>query len=198
MDNNNLSPEESFAIISKSIANFKMNYKENGKFFLLWGWMMSMACFSLHLILMILHKQEAYELMGFFSLGNWAVFILSAFIIQYFMIRKMDKDKKVHSHLDSYIKKLWGVAGASMFVATFISFRLGLDPPTIILLIAGIATTVSGLFIKFKPLLFGGIAFFIFSIVTTYISNEYLSLITGLAIICGYLIPGYFLKFAKE
>lgn len=198
MDNNNLSPEESFAIISKSIANFKMNYKENGKFFLLWGWMMSMACFSLHLILVILHKQEAYELMGFFSLGNWAVFILSAFIIQYFMIRKMDKEKKVHSHLDSYIKNLWGVAGASMFVATFISFRLGLDPPTIILLIAGIATTVSGLFIKFKPLLFGGIAFFIFSIVTTYISNEYLSLVTGLAIICGYLIPGYFLKSAKE
>ena len=66
------------------------------------------------------------------------------------------------------------------------------------LLIAGLATTTSGLLIKFKPLIIGGIAFFIFSIATTFVSNEYLSLITGAAIICGYLIPGYFLKSAKE
>jgi len=198
MDKNNLSPEESFSIISKSIASIKMNYKENGKFFLLWGWMMSSACFSLHFILSYLHSIEAYNLMGPFSLGNWAVFISIAFIIQYLMVRKIDKNKKVYSLLESYIKNIWGVAGMSMFIATFISFKVGLAPPTIILLIAGIATTVTGILIKFKPLVFGGIAFFIFSIITTYTSNEMLSLVTGAAIICGYLIPGYFLKFAKE
>ena len=66
------------------------------------------------------------------------------------------------------------------------------------LLIAGIATTTSGLLIKFKPLTLGGMAFFIFSIATAFVSNEYIALITGAAIVCGYLIPGYLLKSAEE
>jgi len=198
MDKSILTPEESFNLINKHISNFKMNYKDNGKFFLLWGWILTFACFSHFFILRILHSKEAYDLIGLFSIGNWAVFIFGAFIILYFMNRKISKDKKVYSHLESYIKNLWTVSGVSMFIATFLSFKLGLVPPTMILLITGIATTITGLFIKFKPLVFGGMAFFIFSIATTFVSNENTLLISGLAIICGYLIPGYLLKSAKE
>lgn len=198
MDKNNLTPEDSFNIINKAIANFKMNYKESAKTFLLWGWMLTLASFSNFIILKILHNKEAYELMGLFSLGNWAVFCLSGFIIQFFMLRKINKDKKVYSYLDSYIKNLWIVTAASFFIAILLCIKLEIAPPPIMLLIAGIATTTSGLLIKFKPLVFGGIAFFVFSIATTFVSNEYIALIVGAAIICGYLIPGYFLKSAKE
>jgi uncharacterized membrane protein YgaE (UPF0421/DUF939 family) len=65
------------------------------------------------------------------------------------------------------------------------------------LLIAGMATTTSGLLIKYRPVILGGMAFFVFSIAATFITNEYISLIVFGAIICGYLIPGYFLKSAK-
>jgi len=198
MDKTTLTPEESFDIITKAISNFKINYKEGAKIFLLWGWMMSIASFSNFIVLKILRHKEAYELSGIFSLGNWLLFILSTFIILFFMERKTNKDKKIYSHLESYINILWTVSGISMFVATFLSFKLGIVPPTILLLIAGIATTITGLVIKFKPLIIGGIAFFIFSIATTFVSNENTALITGAAIICGYLIPGYFLKTAKE
>ncbi len=198
MDKTILTPEESFDIITKAISNFKMNYKEHAKMFLLWGWMLSIASFSNFIILKILDHKEAYELSGIFSLGNWFLFILSTFIILFFMERKINKDKKIYSHLESYINKLWAVSGISMFVATFLSFKLGIVPPTILLLITGIATTITGLVIKFKPLIIGGIAFFIFSIATTFVSNHNTALITGTAIICGYLIPGYFLKSAKE
>ena len=193
-----LTPEESFDIITKAISNFKKNYKESAKTFLLWGWMLSLASFSNYFILKILHSKEAYELMGLLSLGNWAVFIFSGFIIQFFMLRKIIKNKRVYSYLDNYVSKLWQVTAAGFFVATFLCFKLGIAPPPIMLLIAGIATTTSGLLIKFKPLIFGGIAFFIFSIATTFVSNENIALIVGIAIICGYLIPGYLLKSAKE
>ena len=114
------------------------------------------------------------------------------------MERKINKDKKVYSYLESYLKNLWKVTAASFFIATLLCIKLEIAPPPIMLLIAGIATTTSGLLIKFKPLIIGGMTFFIFSIATTFVSNEYISLITGAAIICGYLIPGYFLKSAKE
>lgn len=198
MEKNNLTPEESFNIINKAISNFKMNYKESAKIFLLWGWILTLASFSNFIILKILHFREAYHLMGWFSFANWGVFILMAFTIQFFMLRKIDKNKKVYSHLDRYLNKLWQVTAASFFVATVICINLGIDPPSIMLLIAGIATTTSGLLIKFTPVILGGIAFFIFSIATTFVTNEYLALVTGAAIICGYLIPGYFLKYTKD
>src|SRR4030043_487967 len=198
MDKNNLTPEESFNIINKAISNFKMNYKESAKTFLLWGWILVLACFSHFIILKVLQSKEANEMMGLFSLGNWVVFSLIGFIFLFFMQRKINKNKKVYSYLESYIKKLWIVTAASFFIAPLVCIKLEIAPPPIMLLIAGIATTTSGLLIKFKPLTIGGMTFFIFSIVTTFVTNENLLLVTGAAIICGYLIPGYFLKSAKE
>jgi hypothetical protein len=197
MDKTVFTPEESLDLINKHISNFKLNYKESGKIFLLWGWILTLASFSNFVILKILHSKEAYELMGPLSLVNWVVFVLIGFIILYFMDRKINRGKKAYSSLEGYIKNLWIVAAFSFFIGTFICFNLGITPPPIMLLIAGIATTTSGLLIKFRPVILGGIAFFVFSIAASYISNEYISLIVGLAIICGYLIPGYFLKSAK-
>ena len=98
MDKNNLTPEESFDLIQKHISNFKMNYKESAKIFLLWGWILTLASFSNFIILKILHSKEAYHLMGWYSIGNWAIFGLIGFIILFFMDRKINKDKKVYSY----------------------------------------------------------------------------------------------------
>jgi hypothetical protein len=114
------------------------------------------------------------------------------------MLRKIDRKKKVYSYLDSYITRLWIVAIVSFFVATILCMRLGIDPPPIMLLIAAMATTTTGLLIKFRPVTIGGVAFFGFSIASTFVTNEYTALIVSLSIICGYLIPGYLLKSAKE
>lgn len=199
MEKNNLTPEESLTIISGAISNFKKNYKESSKVFLLWGWILALASFSNFIILKILHGKEAYNLMGPYSLGNWLVFCLVGFIFLFFIVRKTDKEKKVYSHLDSYVRNLWRVAAASFFIAIVICIRLEIEnPPAIMLLIGGLATTTSGLLIKFKPLTIGGISFFVFSIAVTFVSNEYIALMVCAAIICGYLIPGYLLKSAKE
>jgi len=143
-------------------------------------------------------NREAYNLMGQFSFGNWIVFGLIAFIIQFFMMRKINREKKVYTYLDSYLKKIGYVTAVSFFVAIFICAKQGIIPPQIMLLVGGIITTIAGILLKFNPLIFGGMAYFIFSIAATFVSNEYVSLVTALAIICGYLIPGYFLKSAKE
>jgi len=197
MDKNNLTPEESFTIINKAVTNSKMNFKEGAKIFLLWGWILTLASFSNYILLKILHNNEAFNLMGLYSLSNWAIFGFFGFIIQFFMLRKMDKSKKVYSYLDTYLNKLWKVTGASFFIAALVCIKLEIAPPAIMLLIAGIATTTSGLLIKFRPVIIGGIAFFAFSIATTFVSNENIALIVAASIICGYLVPGYFLKSTK-
>lgn len=194
MEKIDMTPDESFSIINKAIANFKLNYRETAKVFLLWGWVLAIASFSNFIILKILYNREAS--IGFISLCNWTVFLLIGFVIMIFVERKIDKEKKVYSYLESYFKNLWTVTAASFIIATFLCIKLQINPPPIMLLIAGMATTTSGLLIKYRPVIFGGMAFFIFSVAATFISNEYISLIVFGAIICGYLIPGYFLKSA--
>lgn len=195
MENINLTPEESFSIINKAIANFKLNFRETAKVFLLWGWVLAIASLSNFIILKILNNREAS--IGLLSLYNWAAYILIGFIIMLFMEHKTNKDKKVFSYIESYFKNLWSVTAASFFIATLLCIKMEINPPAIMLLIAGIATTTSGLLIKYRPLIIGGMTFFIFSLASTFVSDEYISLIVFGAIICGYLIPGYFLKSAK-
>ncbi len=198
MEKNDLTPEESFDVINKAIANFKINYKESSKVFLLWGWILTLACISNFVLLKFVHSTEPWVLNGYVILGNWVVFILIGFIIMYFMVRKMNKEKKVISHVDKFIDYLWWVTAPSFFIAAFICIKSGIAPPPLMLLVAGMATTTTALVIKFRPLIIGGMSFFIFSIATTFVTNEYLALVVGAAIICGYLIPGYMLKAAKE
>lgn len=198
MEKNDLTPEESFKIINKAIINLKMNYKEGAKNFLLWGWILTLASISNYVILKILHSRDAFDKMGFYSLANWSVFLLAGFIIHFFVFRKIKRGKKVYTYLDSYITHLWQVAIIAFFAGTFICFKLGIAPPPVMLLIAGLATTTSGLLIKFRPVIIGGLIFFVFSIATTFVSNENIALLVGIAIFTGHVIPGYYLKSAKE
>lgn len=197
MKNETLTPEESFDIITKAISNFRVNYRENSKSFLLWGWIMSLASFSHFALIKILISQEAYDHMLLFSIGIWAIYVLIGFIIEYFSYRKLSKDKKVFNHLDRYLNYLWKVTGFSIPILIFLAVRLDIPPPPIFLLIMGIATTITGLFINFRPVILGGVAFFLFAIASSFFTNEYTLLITGTAVICCYLVPGYMLKSAK-
>ena len=198
MEKQALTPEESFNIIQSAISNLKINYQESAKIFLSWGWVLMFASLSNFVILKMLLQKEAYHLMGTLSLTNWGVFVLFGFILMYFMRRKTNAEKKVHSHLDGYFNSLWTVLAVSFIIGTIICIKMDLMPPILMLFIAGIGTTISGMFIKFKPLIIGGISFFVFSLVSMYVPNEYIALIVSAAILCGYIIPGYLLKMAKE
>ncbi|HET7117971.1 MAG TPA: hypothetical protein VFI29_15855 [Hanamia sp.] len=197
MNQNDLTAKESFSIIEKAISSIKTSYKESAQIFLLWGWILSLAWFTQFIILKILQNKD-YDQIRFYSIGNWIVLILIGFIFQFFIIRKINKEKKVSSYLEDYLKSLWMVVGVSFCVAIFIGIKMEIALLPIILLIAGIGTTTTGLLIRFRPLVIGGATFFIFSIAATFVSGEYLNLLVGAAIICGHLVPGYLLKSAKE
>ncbi|MBW6502485.1 MAG: hypothetical protein K0B05_13935 [Bacteroidales bacterium] len=110
----------------------------------------------------------------------------------------MNREKKVYSYLDYYLKRIGYIAAISFSVAIFICIKQEILPPPVMLLVGGIITSIAGVLLKFKPLIIGGMAFFLFSVASTFVSNEYIALIAGTGIICGYLIPGYLLKSSKE
>ena len=185
-DTNHLTPAESLEVISKAINQTKENIKGQSFYYMLWGWLISIASFSHYLLLTFSGIKQPYL--------PWLVLIPIGFIVSITYSVKKEKSKQYDTYLDVYLKNLWIVLGISFIGIIFISFSLKVNPTAYIILLTGIGTLVSGLAMKFKPLSIGGIMFFIFSITTLFVNDSETLLINGIAIIIGYLIPAYLLK----
>ena len=68
----------------------------------------------------------------------------------------------------------------------------------IILMPVGAATFLSGIIVRFNPLLVGGVVFWISGIACYFVNSTDQYLIGGIAMIFGYLVPGYMLRNQKE
>lgn len=193
-----MTPEESIRLISRFIANYRKNYQHDSFYFLLWGWMITIASLSHFTILRILISTEVYNLIGWFSAINWTFFVVLGIIIQIIHIRRISANNPERSHLDKYITRLWQTTAIVLFLVLFISLKLGVYPTPFILSVVGLATLVTGFIIRFDPLKYGGIALFIFAVIAAFITNEYQLIINAVALSSGYLIPGYMLKYKKQ
>ena len=181
-----LSPQESLDIISNAIQKTKENFKEQSFYYLLWGWLVSIAAIINFLILNFSNFKHDYL--------PWAVLMPIGIIITIVYSIKNNKQKGYETYLDVFLKYLWLVLGGSFFLIVFISVMLKINPVIFTLFLAGIGTLISGLSMKFKPLIIGGILFFVFSLVSVFIDDSLILLINSIAIILGYLIPAYILK----
>lgn len=68
------------------------------------------------------------------------------------------------------------------------------DIPKYILILAGIPTFISGAILKFRPLMYGGIAIWLFALAAHFGGDTVASLSVPAAVLAGYLIPGYMFR----
>jgi len=190
-------PEESLRLIEKYISNYRKNYRSDSFYFLLWGWVITIASLSHFTILRVLLSQAEYDLINMVSALNWSLFVIIGFVLQYYHISRMSGDQLKRSHLDKFISTLWQSAGGVILLVALISVKLGEYPTPFVLSVAGLATFITGRMIRFNPLKFGGIVFFIFAVVAAFVVNEYQLLVNAVAIFLGYIIPGYLLRNTK-
>jgi hypothetical protein len=191
-----LTPEESLKLISQTIANYKRNYKEEGYYFLLWGWVCALASLSHFGIIKVLLNLKYFNLIGTFSFINWGLFLSVGMILAY--RHRYRQTITVSSHLKKFTAILWQVNGIAIAISVFLSFKFKVSPIPLILLVVGSATLITGMLIKYKPLILGGATLFLFCVITSFFPNEYQLLFNALALGLGYLIPGYMLQNFKE
>lgn len=198
-NSNNFTPEQSLELIGQFILNYRKNLREKSFYFLIWGWLITLASISHFVILKVLQGLHDYEKIGLFSLINWCTFTILGLIITVIHSAKESVQKSIKSHLDKFIKTLWQFTALVIFMNLFFCIQLKyFFPSPFILSVVGLATIVTGITVKYRPVIFGGIAFFIFAFVSSFISNEYQLLINAVALITGYLIPGYMLRAEKQ
>lgn len=193
---NQMTPNESLGVITEMINNLREDYRNNAYYFILWGWITTLASVTHYFVLLFLRRNEMYSIMGISSLVLWITFCGAAFIIQH--IHQTKHEQKNSSLYERFIKALWLAAGLNIAALTAICFKLEIYPPVLILPIIGMATLIIGIIIRFKPLIAGGFIFIASAIIIAFWLYEYNLIVTAVAIILGYLVPGYMLKKSKS
>lgn len=194
----NLTPEESLQIIRKFVVYSRKNLREGSFYYLLWGWALMLAGLANYLLISRYIRMERYEAILPASLLAWGTFLLAAIIIQYAVIARSGKGERVMSHLDRYLKIVWIAAGLLMALMVFLSLKLDNYPTPFILGVTAMATAVSGLMVRFRPLVLGSLVFLVAAVVAIYLNGTDQLLVFSGAMVLGYLVPGYILRYSKN
>lgn len=193
-----ITPEESLRIISEMINKTKEEYGNNSFYFLLWGYLISIACVLQFSIIKFLVSLGYHTKISLVSAILWGLILLTGFVIQYIFIEKSKKTTKIKTHIGEFLTIHWQVNGALIIIAGLFCWKYHIHPSPFILAICGSATLITGLLIRQKALITGSLFMLIFAVIALWINNEYQLLINAFAIILGYVLPGYNLKSLKK
>jgi hypothetical protein len=177
--------EESLKVITEMINKTKVNIRQGSFHLLFWGWLI----FGCSLLEYILYK--------FTDIQNpWYIWLLTIPGIFVSLIYGYTKGKKsrIFTYADMIYMYIWiGFLIASIVLFIVLSSSIASVAPYILLL-AGYSTFMSGVTIKFRPLIAGGISFWILTIISRFLGPDLEPLVVPVAMLTGYLIPGYLLK----
>ena len=186
MENENqiLSTEQSLNIITNMIRQAHGNVKRNSVYLILWGLVITLANLGMF-VLMWLDYPRPYMI--------WLIAV-PAWFATFYMSYKHSKESRMTSHFDRINIFLWYSYGVIIFTLVIFGFKINYQLNPVILLVSAIPAFVSGIIIKFQPLVWGGILFWVFGIVCFLVGGPWQYLVGAVAVTAGHLIPGLLLR----
>jgi len=191
MNEENFDPKQSLLLIESMINRAKDKFAEDGSMYLLWGWVV-FVCSLTQFVLMHFFKYPYHYVVWF---ASWIIVIY-----QLVYIRKKIRRRRVRTYTGYILGYVWLTFVIVIFLLAFLIGRLTegdyyMHISPILLTIYGIPIFLSGIILRFKPLVIGGIGCWILSIVAMLIENyDYQFLLIPLAMIIAWIIPGYLLR----
>ncbi len=180
-----LTSNESLAIITDMIAKAKKEAAGDGSFhLLLWGWVISICNFGFYALEKVDYEHPYYI---------WILVVPASFFSFYWSSRKSSR-AKFKTHLDQVLSQIWlGVFIGILIILGFMS-ALGFNHNPVILILAAVGMFATGSLIRVSIVKFGALVLAIASIIAFLlpVSDQYL--VAGIAMVLGYLVPGYYLK----
>ncbi|MEX2485907.1 MAG: hypothetical protein WED10_15150 [Brumimicrobium sp.] len=186
MNEKELTQEESLKVIQGMINIAKNKINETGFHFLLWGVLVVLASLTQYLLI---HQ-------GFGNETNWIWAIMPIIGVPIAVIHEYRKSKseQIKSKFDTIYGFLWLGFGVALIATIFISISLNTSPVAFILVIAGLATFMSGIIYHFTPLIVGAVFLWIGGLLCPYVETIDVLLVNAGSITMGYIIPGIILS----
>ncbi len=186
-----ITEKESLLIIQTMINNAQRKYQEKGELFIMWGWLVFFTSL-IHYSLLRFHLVA-----GQYAWIVWPLMGISGMIFQYRFLKRKKQQEKRTTLYDLAMTYLWSGIGLLYFfiLVLALSGRMNWSMAYGLFLgIFGIGNFISGGMLKYKPLIWGGIAGILIGFVTVFASIEYILLLMAAGVVCMDLVPGYMLK----
>lgn len=190
MQDEPLSGAESMQIIQNMINKAKNQFSENGFSYLLWGWAV-VICGLSQFMLFYFFEVSWHYVVWFLT---WAVLV-----VQFLYVRRQKKQKRVETYTGEILKYVWICFVIVIFLNSFIlGILLGpgyykyFNP--MLLISYGIPTFLSGIILRFRSLVIGGIFCWILAIVASFTPYIFQSLELVGAVAVAWIVPGYQLR----
>jgi len=181
-----LTPTESLKLIETMIAQAKRSFHRQSYYFLLWGVLLIAAMLFNHFMVI-----SGSDIGGF----AWPVIGIGGGILSFLHGTKENSTKAVPTAMDRVIMWLWVAFVVTMLTTMFFGGYSGhaMQIGSIIVL-TGLPTFVTGQLMRFRPLIFGGVLFWVLGAASYFTPMSVTVWLYIAAIFFGYLVPGYLLK----
>jgi len=181
-----MSGEESLRIIIEMINKTKVNIQQGNFHLLFWGWLIIACSLGEYFLVNFAHYAHHYYV-WFLAIPGGLVSMTYGFV--------NGRKAKVHTYADRLYIWVWMGFLFSFFVLFAIHSKSLETISPYIMMLAGFATFISGFIIKFKPLIIGAFCFWIIAVIISFVNPSIGMLGMPVAMLTGYLIPGYMLKY---
>lgn len=184
--NNSLSPQQSLEIITSMVRQAQGNISKNSFYFLLWGWVITLCNFGMYYFF----KFSAYKA---YAPMVWILCIPAAIITAIYGARQSQSPNPI-THLEKINMWLWIGLMLCIFPVWMFGAKINWMINAVVFLPIGLCTFVSGIILRFKPLLVGGVLLWLCSVICFVVGPVEQYVVGGIAMILGYLVPGYMLR----
>lgn len=179
------SEQESLDIIHKMIHSAKRDLEDNSFHYLLWGWLVFLAS-TIQFVLIQMQNPHSY-------LG-WMILMPVGGVISAIYGSRQGKKQRVKTYMDEVFKYILISFLVSLFFILAFMSKLGLMTYPLVMVVYGMWLFTSGAIIHFRPLIVGGILNWGLAIIAIFLPFEFQLMILAIAVMFGYIIPGYMLK----
>ncbi|HMU12376.1 MAG: hypothetical protein JST41_10030 [Bacteroidetes bacterium] len=182
-----LTPNESLKLIESMIGQAKKSFSRISFYFLLWGALMIAAMLSTYL----LRNTDPAWSNGI----AWGVAGIVGGIVSFVYGARQSKSEIVTNPMDGIIGQVWISFVITLLIMILCGGLAHRDPGPMITLLTGIPTFLTGRILRFRPLIAGGVIFWVAGIAMHLTSDPMtLTVIYCGSMVFGYIIPGIMLK----
>ncbi len=177
--------EESLRVITTMINKTRVSITQSSFHLLFWGWLI----FACSLSEFILAKFVGYT-------NSWYVWLFVIPGVFVSMLYGFTKGRKasVHTYAEGIYVWVW-MAFLIASIVLFIVHSSQIESISkYILLLAAMPTFISGIVLKFKPLIWGGVSMWVLALAAHFGGEIVSGLAMPAAMIVGYIVPGYLLR----
>ena len=182
-----LNPEQSLRLIEGMIGQAKRSFSRMSFYFLLWGVLLTLSMLTTYLL------SDLSPAIG--QGAPWGVAGLLGGLVSWIYGARQSHQEEVLNPMDRIINWVWGSFVITLLLVIITTTSRGNDPGMLITLLTGIPTLLTGQIMRFRPLIIGGVLFWLAGLAMHFLPGAHMQTVLYCgAMVFGYIVPGLLLK----